>query len=355
LFVLSNRDSKFAFGDSEAPESRPRFVRSASLRAVADAAKSLGLDPYHMLRRAGLPVAALDDPDHMIPGERIQALLADCAKAAHCDEFGLLAGAHYRISTLGPIGLLLRQQATARDALGALARYIGFQTEDLEIGLEPRGSGGLWVAPRLQSARTRSSRQMVEMTLAMLVQIVRGLLGEDWRPAVVAFAHPPPHDVAAYRPILGEVEFGARQTGFLLSASDAATMLPGADPETARQLARIIEASALPQNATLSETVHALILRLLPGGECGVDRIAELLGVDRRTVQRRLAAEGKSFTQLLESARREVATWQLSHGDQPLTEVTALVGFSSLSTFSRWFRQAYGIQPSEYRRQTHAA
>jgi AraC-like DNA-binding protein len=72
-------------------------------------------------------------------------------------------------------------------------------------------------------------------------------------------------------------------------------------------------------------------------------------------VHRRLAAEGKSFTQLLDNARREVATWQLRHGDQPLGEVTALLGFSSPSTFSRWFRQAYGIQPSEFRRLTHDA
>jgi AraC-like DNA-binding protein len=33
--------------------------------------------------------------------------------------------------------------------------------------------------------------------------------------------------------------------------------------------------------------------------------------------------------------------------------VTGLVGFSSLSTFSRWFHQTYGIQPSEFRRQAH--
>jgi AraC-like DNA-binding protein len=345
---------KFANGDSDVGEARGRFTRSALLSAFDVAARSLGLDPYHMLRRVGLPVASLESPDHLIPADRIQALLADCAQAARAEEFGLTVGAAFRLSMLGPLGLLMRGQPTVEAAVIALARYIRYQDENLDIRLERLGDG-LMVTTHLLSPRTHASRQMVEMTLAALAQAIGELLDQDWRAARVAFAHPAPRNLVPYREALGAVEFGARSTGFLVRAEDLTRPLPEADAEMARQLVRFIEASAMPQNASLSESVRALILRLLPSGECSVDRVAQHLGVDRRTVHRRLAAEGKSFTQLLESARREIATWQLRHGDQPLGEVTTLVGFSSLSTFSRWFRQAYGIQPSEYRRQSHAA
>jgi AraC-like DNA-binding protein len=241
-----------------------------------------------------------------------------------------------------------------RAAVEVLQRYLRYQNDYIEIRTEPVG-GGLMIVPELISARTRTSRQMIDLTVAMYVQIFRGLLGEAWKPARVALARPTPSDVAPYRGLLGAVEFGASFTGFLMTNKDLATPLGQSDPQMAREIARYIEASAAPQGARASETVTALILRLLPDGECNVDRVAQHLGVDRRTVHRRLAAEGKSFTQLLEAARRDVATWQLSHGDQPLTEVTALVGFSSLSTFSRWFRAAYGMQPSEFRRLAHAA
>ncbi|MEJ0065951.1 MAG: helix-turn-helix transcriptional regulator [Caulobacteraceae bacterium] len=191
---------------------------------------------------------------------------------------------------------------------------------------------------------------MIDLTVAMYVQIFRSLLGEDWKPARVALARPPPADAAPYQALLGVVEFAASFTGFLMTNADLARSLGQSDPQMAREIARYIEASGAPHGASVSETVAALILRLLPDGSCTVDLVAQHLGVDRRTVHRRLAAEGKSFTQLLESARRDVATWQLTHGNQPLTEVTALVGFSSLSTFSRWFRAAFGMQPSEFRR-----
>jgi AraC-like DNA-binding protein len=187
----------------------------------------------------------------------------------------------------------------------------------------------------------------------MYVQIFRGLLGDDWGPKCVFLARAPPDDPTPYESLGQRVEFDAPSTGFLLTAQDLATQLPEADPAMAREIALYIEANAEPQGVSATEQVNAFIRRLLPGGECNVDRVAELMSVDRRTVHRRLAAEGASFTHLLDAIRREVAVRQLVNTDRQLGEVAVLVGFSSLSTFSRWFRQAFGMQPSEYRRGAH--
>ena len=90
----------------------------------------------------------------------------------------------------------------------------------------------------------------------------------------------------------------------------------------AREIALYIEANAEPQGVSATEQVSALIRRLLPGGECNVDRVAQLMGVDRRTVHRRLAAEGVSFTQLLDAiAARRRDVRQLINSDRPLGEV----------------------------------
>lgn len=312
----------------------------------------MGLDPYRMLRRAGLPVAALEHSDDQIPVNRLQALLADCAKSASSAEFGLLVGGAFQLSMKGPLGLLMREQSTVRGSVEVLRRYLRYQGDNVDIRTAPQ-PGGLMIMPELLSAR--ASRQMVEMTLAMYVQIFRGLFGEGWSPARSTFNHAPPTDYAPYRAMLGRVDFDAPVTGFLLTEDDLSTSLGATDPRMAREIARMIEARGTPgAGVSVSESVSDLILRLLPDGDCGVERVAQYLGVDRRTVHRRLAAEGKSFTQLLEAARREVAARQLSQGVQSLTEVAAMVGFSSLSTFSRWFRQTSGVQPSEYRRRAQA-
>jgi AraC-like DNA-binding protein len=349
---LSDRDVKFAKGDSQNTVGRPRFIRSALLNAFAEAARSLGLDPYRMLRRAGLPVAALDHPDYQIPADKVQALLADCANSAASEDFGLLVGKAFRLSMKGPLGLLMREQPTVRESLEVLQRYLRYQNDNVDIRIAPQGDD-LAVTPELISPRTAVSRQMVDLTLAMYVQIFRGLLGDEWRPQRVFLARAAPDDPTPYESLGQRLEFGAPSTGFVLTKADLATPLPEADPQMAREIARYIEANAQPQGVNATEQVSALIRRLLPSGDCNVDRVAQLMGVDRRTIHRRLAAEGASFTQLMDSIRREAAVRQLMQTDRQLGEVAVLVGFSSLSTFSRWFRQAFGMQPSEYRRGGH--
>jgi AraC-like DNA-binding protein len=307
-----------------------------------------------MLRRAGLPVAALDHPDYQIPADRVQALLADCANSAASEDFGLLVGKSFRLSMKGPLGLLMREQPTVRDALEVLQRYLRYQDDNVDLRITPHDDG-LVVAPELMSSRTLASRQMVDLTLAMYVQIFRGLLGEDWRPRRLFVGRPAPGDPAPYETLGEQVEFDAASTGFLMTEADLATTLPEADPQMALEIARFIEANAQPVSASATESVTAHIRRLLPVGDCNVDRVAQLMGVDRRTVHRRLSAEGASFTELVDTIRREIVIRQLIHTDRSLSEVARLVGFSSLSTFSRWFRQAFGVQPSEYRRMAHSS
>ena len=305
-----------------------------------------------MLRKAGLPVSALDSSDIRIPADSVQVLLQQSAEAAVCEEFGLLVGKAVKLSMKGRLGLLIRQQPTVRAAIETLKHYLRFQNENVEILTEER-DGGMLFMPILLSPRTRRDRQMVEMTVSMYVQILRALLGDGWMPVRVTFAHDTPANMAPYHEALGATEFNGAIDSIVLSRKDLDSPLPDADADMAREIARFMNQTATPRAEDITSIVFDLIVRLLPGGRCTVDQVAAELGVDRRTVHRRLAGEGQSFTQLLEAARREVATEELSRGDQPLGVVTGLVGFSSLSTFSRWFRQTYGIQPSEFRRLAH--
>jgi AraC-like DNA-binding protein len=254
----------------------------------------------------------------------------------------------------GPLGLLIREQRDVRRALEALRHYLSYQNDNVEIRVEPVADG-VMVSPALLSQATRSSRLMIELSVAMYMELFRALLGADWRPAEVCFAHAAPADMAPYERQLGRVRFGAKTNGFVLTNQDLATPLPQADEGLASEIARFIEATGRPRATSVVEQVAGLIHRLLPQGACGVDEVARQMGVDRRTIHRRLAAEHASFTQILEEVRRRMAADLLEHGDEPLGAITRQLGFSSLSAFSRWFHNAFGIQPREFRRLSHTA
>ena len=99
--------------------------------------------------------------------------------------------------------------------------------------------------------------------------------------------------------------------------------------------------------------VRRLIVLLLPRGLCRVEVVAQHLGVDRRTVHRKLDAEGTSFSALLDAERRALATRYVEGTTMPLTDVAALLGFAAPSVFSRWYATSFGCSAMQ-RRSTSA-
>jgi AraC-like DNA-binding protein len=68
-----------------------------------------------------------------------------------------------------------------------------------------------------------------------------------------------------------------------------------------------------------------------------------------RTIQRRLAEQGLSFSSVVGDIRKELATRHVIESDRPLTEVAALLGFSASSGFSRWYLGQFGCSPKQSR------
>ena len=80
------------------------------------------------------------------------------------------------------------------------------------------------------------------------------------------------------------------------------------------------------------------------------DAIACHLGVSRRTLRRRLDAEGTSFHELTEVCRRNVGHALLVRSELPMIEIALRLGYSDHTAFSRAFSRWFGASPRELRR-----
>ncbi len=79
----------------------------------------------------------------------------------------------------------------------------------------------------------------------------------------------------------------------------------------------------------------------------GVEELAQALHADRSTLFRRIKElYGQSARDYLREARLKHAFDLLSSGAGNVTEVAYAAGFESLSSFSRAFRQRFGVSPS---------
>lgn len=342
------RDKKFAIGDSRDAVLAPRTVRSSVLLAFAETAKENGVEPYSLLRKVGLPTAVLEDPDLQVPEAKFRQLLDQAAKISGTPHFSLLLGAKAHLGMAGSLGLLMREQPTVRAAIEAMARYQRYQNDTVAIDLEDRDDT-LIFSPRILSTDGDLHGPAMDLTMVIYVRYVSALLGETWKPRQVRLRRDPPRDPQPYFDILGDVLFGAERDSLIFDAKEIDAPIPTADPLLAREIARYMEARTAQGAETFSDKVRDLIIRMLSSGACTIDNVASQMGVDRRTIHRKLLAEGSSFTELLTATRQALIAAELGRRDETLSDVAQKLGFSSLSTFSRWFRQVYGMKASEFK------
>jgi len=89
--------------------------------------------------------------------------------------------------------------------------------------------------------------------------------------------------------------------------------------------------------------------RLLRGDDPTLGAVAEQLRMSERTLQRRLAEQKLSFTDLLDDVRRESALEYLKARRVSVEEVAFLLGFATPSSFFRAFKRWTGTTPQGWR------
>jgi len=255
-----------------------------------------------------------------------------------------------QLSDLGPLGLLVREQPTVRLALEACAQYANRLNEALHLTLEQQGEVVV-LREELLFGALGSSRQSTELAIGVIFRTLRHFLGSDWRPKRVCFAHAAPRDRSVHNRVFGvRVEFGHAFNGIVCARSDLDRSNPRADPGIARLARRLLESDAAAPSDMTTHVRH-LSLRLLGAGRLGIRSVAEHLGVDRRTVHRRLLEEGHSYSEVVTAVKRELAVRYLEDPERRLGDVAELLGFSTLSAFSRWYRSQFGRTATGHRAQ----
>jgi AraC-like DNA-binding protein len=329
------------------------LIRSASLTHYAEVARRARLDPFRMLSEFGLPQSCLNEPDLMIPLDAVRRLLEASADRSRVESFGLQMAEARRLSNLGPLGLLIREQPTMRLAIEALAHYSNRLNEALFLTIE-EGHDVVVLREELIVGGEGSVRQSTELAIGVAFRMLRAFLGPEWRPRRVCFAHDAPADRSVHERVFGRnVEFGHDFNGIVCARADLEVPNPDADPEVARLARQMLEANAAVKVPDMVTRVRELVVMLLGTGTCTIDRIAQHMGIDRRTIHRRLAREGETFSGLVEAVRRELAERYVREHHRSLAEVSALLGFAAPSGFSRWYRQRFRAKPSE--RRAHVA
>lgn len=333
---------------------RPATVSAAFVNHVLDVAEQYGCEGDSLLGRIGLPRERLADPILRIPMHQLRALLEQAAHSSGLPHFGLLVGAAVRPGTYGVLGYVSMTSATLGESLSMIRRFgkIVFDSPSSQTHIAINDGRVLIEDQRISELEPYCPYQQ-EAVLCGWAAYGRWLIASNDPLLEVSFRHPAMGDPALYEQFFGcPVQFGARRNTLVFPESMLKARIQGADPRTHKSL--LLEAALQLGRSYAPLSVigrlRALLVEHLPEGDFSLESLSSHLAMSPRTLQRKLAAEGENFTQVVETMRMELADHHLRSTDASIMDIALKLGFSQASAFSHAFRQARGISPADFRK-----
>jgi len=187
-----------------------------------------------------------------------------------------------------------------------------------------------------------------------LVTVIQLFTGPRWQPSRISLGTRSPVPIGA-RETFGDTQFLTRQPDVYVAFPRSMVSL---DRCQHRGDSRFDSPGALPNTYAGEEPESDFAGRLMQclephflDGYPGVTSGAEIARTSVRTLQRRLAAGGFSYSEVVDRARFDVASRMLAETDAPSIQIAQATAYSDPSHFARAFRRIAGVSPQQYRKQ----
>jgi AraC-like DNA-binding protein len=330
-------------------------ISGAALNQYLVSARAAGVDPAQGLVHASIDPALADDPEARIPGEQFEDLLIWLIETSADPLFGLHTSQFVQPGSYSVMGYIAMSASTILEALSKVSLYEKL-VGDMGVTETLMRDGLIEVRWICRHQRQPARRHLIENVLGSWVLYSRWLAdNQSLSPELILLEHAAPDNrrlLEDYRRIFGcEVRFNQPCSAVLSKPEVLQHRLRQPDP----QLHSTLEAHAarklqsLGIETTLTQKVRNRILASLNERLPRKEQVAEDLGLNVRTLHRRLQEENTSWQDILDGLRQELARSYLQ--DTPMTqmEIAERLGYSDIRSFQRSFKRHHDMTPGEYR------
>ncbi|WP_346895620.1 AraC family transcriptional regulator ligand-binding domain-containing protein [uncultured Roseibium sp.] len=326
------------------------WARADALRVLRDSTPAELLDWSVLADRHGFDLDELDDPEGSVPITALYAVFEEAAEVSGDDAriFDI-----FNASDIGAFSLfdyLFTCAPTLREGCHAWQRFMQIRSNAYSVTfVEEEGQGVLeW---KLQD-RHGPWRQNMFARMAWAARGFEAALDTRTAPIEIELATCAPVSTSDFQRRYGNrIRFdGVRNT-----LSVEARYLDDKPVRNDNNLYAIIERASLGElnlrarNTSPLSAIAEVIAETMKAGSCTLPAVAATLGMSERSLQRTMENEGVSFRELTAHVRRAAARRYLRETSLPIKEVSYLLGYSEVSTFSRAVRQWFGCPPRALR------
>jgi AraC-like DNA-binding protein len=318
---------------------------------LLEVASRFGISEEMLFSPFGLTSEQLADPNFRYSAEQANDLLKHALELTGEDSLGYHMGTQMRISIHGFIGYAIMSASNIAEALMLASRFIQLRIPFLRLHvstMQPKAKLQLFC----DDLTLEPLRQ--ELLIALTVGILtmgKALTGKDiYADIECDFAEP--KGFAHYKDMIhSSISFGKPHLIAHFDKSYLALPLVNADPIASQIAINQCEAelSKLGERKRLAMKVRDLLTQSNERYP-SIETIAEQLHMSDRTLKRQLAAEGTSYSNVVDEVRYRHAISLLSRSDYSLEQISDQLGYSDVGNFTRAFKRWTGRTPGNWRK-----
>lgn len=326
-------------------------------RLIAQVLSIYDVDPEPIFSAADIDMTS--DAQTRVPMANMATLWKLAVQGTKNNELGLVAASLFQPVYLKSIGMAWLASANLEEGLKRFIASSQLVNTVMQIELTERdGADGEEILIQYQRRLTTSNiikthPCAIELGIGFFLKMFRLAAGKNIPAIGVYFTFPIEQNNKAYEDYFQCPVYGNQAVnGIAFSKALLTETLPTHDVELVEMNELVINKHlASMDNGETSNKVIKMINDLLPLGCPTEEVIAYKLHMSKRTLQRKLSSEKKSFLVLLTSVRLMLAKQKLAIKTVSITEITYQLGYSSPSTFARAFKKHTQLSPLEYRTQ----
>ena len=327
------------------------LVRESILIGYEELVAEFGGDAKEFYKITGLNTPDFEDQQRFFPFKKYSDLLEITARELIRPDFGLRFADTQNHEVLGPIAFLLLASSNVKMGIEDVAKYIYHLSPAIVLRIHEGEPSELCV--ELVDFGKMEPPLAVEHHVGATFRILEevGVVAEDI--LKVCFRHKQLSPTRVYQEIFKcPVEFFCERNSIVMTSqalkSEIVTADSGLHSLVDDYLRMLQPTSPIVSDVSVKAQVSQILVKLMPSGRMTRSVIAERLGMDERTLHRKLKKEDSTYESLLEAARIEEVERLLKEDGLPMSQISGLLGYAEQSSFNRAFKRWYGITPKQY-------
>jgi len=321
--------------------------------AVAKALEYLEEDIQPLLDEIGISPQEYLNPDYRVSAKKINSLLTLASQKVGDPCFAVSVAKYVHPSAFSILGYSMLASETLKEVLQRLTRFkkIVSNTCQLEIKETNSETQLIMSIKKDMSGEFVLSEEVIFAFFATIIKFLRELSTENFNPLHLSFITARPdyhHKLKDY--FKCDISYGQPHVIATFDKKFIEKKLPTGNPHVTQLHEKVLlELMTQLDKDDLVTLVQSKIMNSLTLGVPVQEDIAKSLNMSLRNLQRKLGERGTCFKDILDESRHNLAIQYIKQVGLSLGEISYLLGFSSVTNFSRAFKRWTNIAPGKYR------